>query len=75
MQLKKQDQQESPFPKIGAPATRALEAAGYSRLEQLTKVTEAELAKLHGMGPNALGKLKQALTEHGLSFRVITNKK
>jgi len=43
MKAKKQELQESnPFPKIGAPATRALAAAGYTRLEQLTKVTEAE---------------------------------
>jgi hypothetical protein len=67
--MKQDEQNNSDFPKIGAPATRALEAAGYSRLEQLTKVTEAELGQLHGMGPNALGKLSQALAERGLSFR------
>ncbi len=72
MRLKKQDQQESPFPKIGSPATRALEAAGYSRLEQLTKVTEAELGQLHGMGPKALGILRETLTEKGLSFKAGT---
>lgn len=60
------------FPKIGAPATRALEAAGYSRLEQLTKVTEAELSQLHGMGPKALGILRETLKEKGLSFKTGT---
>jgi|CXWL01.1.fsa_nt_gi uncharacterized protein YdhG (YjbR/CyaY superfamily) len=69
MRLKKQDQQESPFPKIGAPATRALEAAGYSRLEQLTKISEAELGQLHGMGPKALVILRETLKEKGLSFK------
>lgn len=59
----------SAFPKIGAPATRALEAAGYSRLEQLTKISEAELGQLHGMGPKALGILRETLKEKGLSFR------
>ena len=59
----------SMFPKIGAPAMRALEAAGYSRLEQLTKVTEAELGQLHGMGPKALGILRETLKEKGLSFK------
>ncbi len=59
----------SAFPKIGAPATRALEAAGYSRLEQLTKVTEADLGQLHGMGPRALGILRETLKEKGLSFK------
>jgi uncharacterized protein YdhG (YjbR/CyaY superfamily) len=59
----------SAFPKIGAPATRALTAAGYTRLEQLTKLTEAELAQLHGMGPKALGILREALKIQGLSFK------
>ena len=60
---------DSNFPKIGAPATRALEAAGYTNLKQLTKVTEAELAQLHGMGPKALRILHEALKAQGLSFK------
>lgn len=64
----KEQQAPNPFPKIGAPATRALEAAGYTRLEQLTKVTEAELGRLHGMGPKALGILREALRARKLSF-------
>ncbi|MFM8427931.1 MAG: hypothetical protein ACKOBL_22400, partial [Chloroflexota bacterium] len=59
----------SNFPKIGAPATRALEAAGYTNLKQLTKVTEAEIAQLHGMGPKALGILRDTLKAQGLSFK------
>ena len=59
----------SDFPKIGAPATRALEAAGYTTLKQLTKVSEAELAQLHGMGPKALGILRETLKTQGLSFK------
>lgn len=60
---------DSNFPKIGAPAMRALEAAGYTNLKQLTKVTEAELAQLHGMGPKALGILRETLNAEGLSFK------
>ena len=56
------------FPKIGAPALRALHSAGFTELEQLTKVTEAELMQLHGMGPKALGQLRQALADKGLAF-------
>ena len=63
------DKNTSAFPKIGAPATRALEAAGYTNLKQLTKVTEAELAQLHGMGPKALGILRDTLKAEGLSFK------
>ena len=70
MKAKNQERQESnPFPKIGSPATRALEAAGYTRLEQLTKVTEAELGQLHGMGPKALGILRETLKAMGWSFK------
>ncbi len=66
--MKDKEQETSVFPKIGAPATRALEAAGSSRLEQLTKVTEAEVSQLHGIGPNALDQLRHSLVERGLSF-------
>lgn len=59
----------SNLPKIGAPATRALEAAGYTNLKQLTKVSEAEVAQLHGMGSKALGILREALKAEGLSFK------
>ena len=67
--MKQDNQNKNDFPKIGAPATRALKTAGYSRLEQLTKVSEAELGQLHGMGPKALGILRETLKEKGLSFK------
>ena len=61
---------KSDFPReIGSPARNALGHAGYLRLKQLTKVTEAELAKLHGMGPKALGILHEALKANGWSFK------
>ena len=60
--------QASAFPKISAPALRALNGAGYHTLVDLTKVSEADLAKLHGMGPKALGILRTALQAQGLSF-------
>jgi hypothetical protein len=60
--------QQSNFPKMSAPALRALNNAGYTHLEQLTGVTEAEIKKLHGMGPNALGKLQVTMNDAGLSF-------
>lgn len=63
------DQKQNNLPKIAAPAQRALTSAGITKLEQLTKVTEAELGQLHGMGPNALGKLREALKANGWSFR------
>ena len=57
------------LPPIGAPATRALAAVGITRLSQLPEHGEAELAALHGVGPRAVGRLREALAERGLSFR------
>jgi hypothetical protein len=56
------------FPKLAAPARRALANAGYTRLQQLTQVTEAELLALHGLGPNAVRALREALQARGLAF-------
>ncbi len=58
----------SDFPKVSAPAIRALNAAGYFQMEQLTQVTEAEIAALHGMGLKGVRILKEALHERGLDF-------
>ena len=63
------NQPESDFPRgIGQPATRALIGAGYLRLEQLTEVSEAELLRLHGVGPKAIRVLRETLGDKGLSF-------
>jgi hypothetical protein len=59
----------SGFPKmLAAPAMRALADAGYSQLEQLAMVSEDDVKKLHGIGPNAIKLLIQALHDKGLSF-------
>ncbi|HEX8033519.1 MAG TPA: DNA-directed RNA polymerase subunit alpha C-terminal domain-containing protein [Ktedonobacterales bacterium] len=64
----------SPITNIGlaAPAVRALHGAGYKTLGDLTGVSEAELASLHGFGPNGQKKLNQALAEAGLRDPVDT---
>ena len=56
------------FPKLAAPARRALAAAGYTRLDQLAQVSESDLTQLHGMGTTAIAALREALHERGLSF-------
>lgn len=53
---------------IGAPARRALAAAGIDRLEQLAQFRETDLLRLHGLGPKAMRLLREALAERGLSF-------
>lgn len=60
--------QKSDFPKTSAPALRALNNAGYYRLEELTQVTARELLALHGMGPKALRILREALHAKGWTF-------
>ncbi|HQY90047.1 DNA-binding protein [Caldilinea sp.] len=60
--------QTSDLPKVSAPALRALTAAGIQQLEQLTQVSETELLRLHGMGPKAIGQLRQVLAAKGLTF-------
>lgn len=60
---------EHDFPKsIGRPATNALLVAGYTRLEQLTRVREVVIKQLHGVGPKAIKILRAMLAEKGLSF-------
>ena len=59
----------SDLPKLSAPAHRALAAAGVHRLKDLTKFSETEVKKLHGIGPNAMGQLRRAMEEQGLSFK------
>lgn len=57
------------LPKISAPAQRALASMGVQRLKDLTKFSEAEVKKWHGIGPNAMGQLRRAMEEQGLSFK------
>ena len=53
---------------LSKPAQRALAGAGYVRLEQLAKLSAADVKRLHGMGPKALEQLRRALAAKGLSF-------
>ncbi|OMF67947.1 RNA polymerase alpha subunit C-terminal domain-containing protein [Paenibacillus sp. FSL R5-0766] len=54
---------------LSAPARRALENEGITTLLQLAEYTEKEILKLHGIGPSAMPKLRNALEEEGLSFK------
>jgi hypothetical protein len=46
---------------IGRPAMRALLAAGINSLEDVARVSDAELAALHGVGPKAIRILRATL--------------
>ncbi len=68
---KEMEKKYSEFPKISAPAMRALDSVGIETLKDLTKFTEKELLNLHGMGPKAFGILKKEMEMRGFSFRTI----
>lgn len=69
MRNKQNHQPENDLPKLASPAQRALAAAGIQRLDQLPpEFSEEQLKQLHGIDPNALGKLNAALAARGLSF-------
>jgi predicted flap endonuclease-1-like 5' DNA nuclease len=53
---------------IGAPATRALNGAGYTSLGQLAGVSAKELSALHGFGPKAIRIIEEALGQRGQSL-------
>jgi hypothetical protein len=55
-----------PLPRgIGAPAIRALTAAGYPTLDALTRVSATHLLALHGVGLRAIRVLREQLAETG----------
>jgi hypothetical protein len=69
MQAEQHDPEHRNLPSgLSKPARRALAAAGHTNLEQLTQVSEADLGRLHGIGPKAIEQLRQAMAVGGLSF-------
>lgn len=63
------DMSAGPWPAgLASPARRALAAAGITRLEQLAQLSQAELLKLHGLGPKAIRVLTEAMARQGLKF-------
>jgi len=54
---------------LSAPARRALENKGITTLEQLSKFTEGDILKLHGMGKASLPKMRKLLSAKDLSFK------
>ena len=62
-------QEGTPLPRsIGAPATRALREVGVTTLEQVATRSEAALAAMHGVGPVAITRLREAMAERGLRY-------
>lgn len=53
---------------LSAPARRALENADITSLAKLSKYTEKDILKLHGIGKTIIPKLKEALLAENLTF-------
>jgi DNA-directed RNA polymerase alpha subunit len=66
----KENKPESGFlSKLSSPARRALIHKGIKTLQELSKYTEKEILKLHGIGPASIPTIRAALEEVGLSFK------
>ena len=57
------------FPPIGGPALRALARAGVRSLAELSRWSERDLLRLHGMGPKGVRLLGEALAARGSRFK------
>lgn len=60
---------ERSFPEnLPKPAQRALLSLGISMLNDLAHFTKSEVKNLHGIGPNAMEKIKNEMFENQISF-------
>lgn len=55
---------------LSAPARRALENSGTTSLQQLSEYSETEIIQLYGMVKSSIPKLKKALLEINLNFKL-----
>ena len=53
---------------IGKPATRSLNGQGIETYGQLAGFTESQLLEIHGVGPRAIGILREELSKRGLKL-------
>ncbi len=64
-----QDKPETGFLSLlSGHARGAMEHVGISTLTELSRHSEREILKLHGMGPKSLPILRQALQDAGMAF-------
>ena len=55
---------------LAKPAREALAKEGITKLYDLSRFTKAEIKSLHGIGPDAMAKIKNDLFEEQISFKV-----
>lgn len=56
------------LPRLVNPAQRALAGAGIHYLNDLIRFRESDIARLHGIGLNALKILKEALRQNNMDY-------
>lgn len=54
---------------LAAPARRALVDAKLLKVSDLRKISESDLAELHGMGKSAMARIKVIMAGKKISFR------
>lgn len=54
---------------VAAPARRALQSAGIESLRDISKFTEGEIIRLHGMGPRAIEVIQEEMKQVNLNFK------
>lgn len=57
-----------PLPNIGKTSVRALEQVNLTSLDDISKLDEKTLLKIHGVGPKAIRILKERLREENMKF-------
>ncbi len=63
------DHMATDLPKIGRPATQALNDIGVVTLEEVAQYERTTLLGIHGIGPKAIEILHEALTDIDLNFK------
>jgi len=53
---------------LSQPALRALASAGVTSLNDFTRIQEADLKRMHGIGPHAMKKIKEKMDLLTLAF-------
>lgn len=57
------------IPKTSAPAMRALLNVNIKTLKDLSKWSEKDILKLHGIGPKSIPIWRKALKQKGMTFK------
>jgi DNA-directed RNA polymerase alpha subunit len=69
MKTKRNEPKDDFLSSLSAPARRALENNGITSIKELSKFSEKEILKFHGIGKSTIPILKRELENNGLLFK------